>query len=55
MSWENILKEEKIHKALDSLKSIREYLQDASEQENYSADLLRTVTRKAAKALRELE
>jgi len=55
MSWEKIIKEEQISKALDSLKSIKEYLQDASEQENYSADLLRKVTKKAAKALGELE
>ena len=49
MSWEEVLKR------LDSIESIIEYLQDASEQENYSADLLRTVVRKAAKGLRDLQ
>tara|TARA_B100001094_G_C18181940_1_gene801442 strand:- start:3150 stop:3317 length:168 start_codon:yes stop_codon:yes gene_type:complete len=55
MSWEGIIKNEEVSKGLDSIKSIIEYLQDASEQENYSAELLRTVARKAAKGLRDLE
>ena len=50
-----IIKNEEVSKGLDSIKSIIEYLQDASEQENYSAELLRTVARKAAKGLRDLE
>ena len=55
MSWGNIIKNEEVSKGLDSIESIIEYLQDASEQENYSAELLRTVARKASKGLRDLE
>tara|TARA_R100001594_G_scaffold28630_6_gene53870 strand:+ start:600 stop:767 length:168 start_codon:yes stop_codon:yes gene_type:complete len=55
MSWQDIIKNEEVSKGLKSIKSIIEYLQDASEQENYSAELLRTVARKAAKALGDLE
>tara|TARA_R100000697_G_scaffold119424_1_gene143325 strand:- start:1420 stop:1590 length:171 start_codon:yes stop_codon:yes gene_type:complete len=55
MNWEDIIKNEELLKGLDSIKSIIEYLEDASEQKNYSAELLRTIAKKAANALSKLE
>ena len=51
MNWKDEIKKEELLKGLDSMQAIIEYLEDASEQENYSAELLRTVARKSAKAL----